>query len=209
ADFHGSGAEVLLGPLGGPRSVWPRPLYAPRPCRAASAVAPGGGCFLGPDLVTYYPIREAVPGVFLKVLVAAKGFSPPAPSGWTMAQARAVSDAAQAAAQATQAAEAVMASAHEARRIEALSRFIQKPDMYRPDTREQEIDQWVDWRHVMRNYLGVIDSNYLVEMDLVEAATHEEVVREYERISGSTYPEDLKVSTLVNAAPGPLQVQLH
>ena len=214
-----------------------------------------------------------------------------------MAQARAVSDAAQAAAQATQAAEAVMASAHEARRIEALSRFIQKPDMYRPDTREQEIDQWVDWRHVMRNYLGVIDSNYLVEMDLVEAATHEEagldaarhpdaarrsrelyailasfmrgrplkilrnvpgsngyeawrqlmlemqprtrqrqlalmtqlnnmtfdmrkslneqlgkfdeVVREYERISGSTYPEDLKVSTLVNAAPGPLQVQLH
>ena len=214
-----------------------------------------------------------------------------------MAQARAVSDAAQAAAQATQAAEAVMASAHEARRIEALSRFIQKPDMYRPDTREQEIDQWVDWRHVMRNYLGVIDSNYLAEMDLVEAATHEEaaldaarhpdaarrsrelyailasfmrgrplkilrnvpssngyeawwqlmlemqprtrqrqlalmtqlnnmtfdmkkslneqlgkfdeVVREYERISGSTYPEDLKVSTLVNAAPGPLQVQLH
>ena len=37
----------------------------------------------------------------------------------------------------------------------------------------------------------------------------DEVVRECERISGSTYPEDLKVSTLVNAAPGPLQVQLH
>ena len=71
----------------GPRSVWPRPLYAPRPCRAASAVAPGGGCFLGPDLVTFFPIREAVPGVL--VLVAAvpgQGFSPPAPSGWTMAR---------------------------------------------------------------------------------------------------------------------------
>ena len=214
-----------------------------------------------------------------------------------MAQARAVSDAAQAAAQATEAAQAVMASAHEARRIEALSRFIQKPDMYKPDTREQEIDQWTDWRHVMRNYLGVIDANYLTEMDVVEARTNEEavlnaathpdaarrsrelyailasfmrnrplkilrnvagsngyeawrqlmlemqpqtrqrqlalmtqlnnmsfdpkrslneqlgkfdeVVREYERISGTTYPDDLRISTLVSAAPAPLQVQLH
>ena len=225
-----------------------------------------------------------------------QGFSPPAPNFLDDGASACSFRCGQAAAQATQAAEAVMASAHEARRIEALSRFIQKPDMYRPD-REQEIDQWVDWRHVMRNYLGVIDSNYLVEMDLVEAATHEEagldaarhpdaarrsrelyailasfmrgrplkilrnvpssngyeawrqlmlemqprtrqrqlalmtqlrkmtfdmkkslneqlgkfdeVVREYERISGSTYPEDLKVSTLVNAAPGPLQVQLQ
>ena len=212
-------------------------------------------------------------------------------------KARAVSDAAQAAAQATEAAQAVMASAHEARRIEALSRFIQKPDMYKPDTREQEIDQWTDWRHVMRNYLGVIDANYLTEMDVVEARTNEEavlnaathpdaarrsrelyailasfmrnrplkilrnvagsngyeawrqlmlemqpqtrqrqlalmtqlnnmsfdpkrslneqlgkfdeVVREYERISGTTYPDDLRISTLVSAAPAPLQVQLH
>ncbi|CAE7764399.1 unnamed protein product [Symbiodinium sp. CCMP2592] len=104
-------------------------------------------------------------------------------SSWTMAQARAVSDAAQAAAQATEAAQAVMASAHEARRIEALSRFIQEPDMYKPDTREQEIDQWTDWRHVMRNYLGVIDANYLTEMDEVEARTNEEA-----RLNAATHP---------------------
>ena len=77
-----------------------------------------------------------------------------------------------------------MASAHEARRIEALSRFIQKPDMYKPDTREQEIDQWTDWRHVMRNYLGVIDANYLTEMDVVEARTNEEAV-----LNAATHPD--------------------
>ncbi|CAE7197298.1 RE1 [Symbiodinium sp. CCMP2592] len=200
---------------------------------------------------------------------------------WTMVQARAVSDAAQAAAQATEAAQAVMASAHEARRIEALSRFFQKPDMYKPDTREQEIDQWTDWRHmdtveartneeanlnatthpdaarrsrelyailasfirnrplkILRNVAG--SNGYEAWRQLMlemqpktrqkqlalmtqlnnmtfdpkrslneQLGKFDEVVREYERISGTTYPDDLRVSTLVSAAPGPLQVQLH
>ena len=38
---------------------------------------------------------------------------------------------------------------------------------------------------------------------------YEEVVREYERVSGSKYNEDLKISTLVQACPSPLQVQIH
>ena len=136
------------------RSEWPWPLHVPRPSRAASAEQLAA---VGPDLeildLILRTVKAKLPG-WRKVAAGAR----PAPSGWTMAQARAVSDAAQAAAQATEAAQAVMASAHEARRIEALSRFIQKPDMYKPDTREQEIDQWTDWRHVMRNYLGVIDA---------------------------------------------------
>ena len=189
-----------------------------------------------------------------------------------------------------------MRSANEQRRLESLSRIIQKPDMYKPETREQEIDQWMEWRHVMRNYLGVVDHQFLEELDVFEGnasnevvlstlndgakmrsrelyailqsfvrnrpakivrnvgqsngyeawrllmvemqpktrqrqlalmtqlnsmtfdprkslneqlGKYEEVIREYERISGTTYPEDLKVSTLVSAAPSVLQVQLH
>ncbi|CAE7315730.1 unnamed protein product [Symbiodinium natans] len=204
--------------------------------------------------------------------------------------------AAQAAERATAAAEAVMRSANEQRRLESLSRIIQKPDMYKPETREQEIDQWMEWRHVMRNYLGVVDHQFLEELDVFEGnasnevvlstlndgakmrsrelyailqsfvrnrpakivrnvgqsngyeawrllmvemqpktrqrqlalmtqlnsmtfdprkslneqlGKYEEVIRECERISGTTYPEDLKVSTLVSAAPSVLQVQLH
>ena len=38
---------------------------------------------------------------------------------------------------------------------------------------------------------------------------YEEVAREYERVSGSKYNEDLKISILVQACPSPLQVQIH
>ena len=36
-----------------------------------------------------------------------------------------------------------------------------------------------------------------------------ELIREYERVSGSRYSEDLRISTIVAAAPPALQAQLH
>ncbi|CAE7908149.1 unnamed protein product, partial [Symbiodinium necroappetens] len=38
---------------------------------------------------------------------------------------------------------------------------------------------------------------------------YEELIREYERVSGSRYSEDLRISTIVAAAPPALQAQLH
>ncbi|CAE7202129.1 unnamed protein product, partial [Symbiodinium necroappetens] len=38
---------------------------------------------------------------------------------------------------------------------------------------------------------------------------YEELIREYERVAGTRYAEDLMISTLVSAAPAALQAQLH
>ena len=194
------------------------------------------------------------------------------------------------------AAEHVASAASQQRRSEQLARLVQRPDIYRPETRDQETDQWVDWRFSFVSYLGVIDSKFAEEIEWVEAQAgteklmanmdlqtqvrarelyaillsfvrnrpaklvraiphnngyeawrqlvvemmpssrqrqlalvtqltstrldpkqalgeqlgrYEELIREYERVSGTKYAEDLMISTLVSAAPPALQAQLH
>ena len=210
----------------------------------------------------------------------------PALGSAAMAAAAAASQAANVAAQ------AVLESAEQMRRSDLLRSLVQKPDIFKPETREL----WAEWRHGMRNYLGIIDQNFITELDEIEThpsrrpdlatmqlstsrrsrelysilqsflrhrpsklvraveqrngyegwrvlinemqpssrqrqmalasqlanvkfdaklslaeqlTKYEEVIREYERVSGSRYNEDLKISTLVQACPGPLQVQIH
>ena len=197
---------------------------------------------------------------------------------------------------ATMAAEQVAAAASLQRRHDQLIRLVQKPDLYRPETRDQETEQWMDWRFAFVSYLGVVDAQFAAEIERVESTAneeklmatmaeatqvrsrelyaillsfvrnrpaklvrsvpqsngyeawrqltlemmpssrqrqlalitqltstrldgtkslgeqlgkYEELVREYERVSGTTFSEDLKVSTLIAAAPQALQAQLH
>ena len=210
----------------------------------------------------------------------------------TMAQQTAAT-AAQAATAAAQAAQQVLETSESMRRTDLLRSLVQKPDVFRPETRDAEVDGWTEWKFGMRNYLGVIDPGFIVNLDKVErqpnrpidmgtidaaagrrslelyailqsfvrhrpaklirAVTHnngyegwrilvtemqpstrqrqlalanqlanvkfdpkvslaeqfvkyEEVVREYERVSGSKYNEDLKISTLVQACPSPMEI---
>ena len=214
----------------------------------------------------------------------------PAVGSAAMAAAASASQAANVAAQ------AVLESAEQMRRSDLLRTLVQKPDVFKPETREAEVELWAEWRHGMRNYLGIIDQNFITELDEIEThpsrrpdlatmqlstsrrsrelysilqsflrhrpaklvraveqhngyegwrvlinemqpssrqrqmalasqlanvkfdaklslaeqlTKYEEVIREYERVSGSRYNEDLKISTLVQACPGPLQVQIH
>ena len=46
---------------------------------------------------------------------------------------------------------------------------MQKPDIFRRETREQEVEQWSKWKHTVRNYLSVVDSKMLDDMDTIEA----------------------------------------
>ena len=55
------------------------------------------------------------------------------------------------------------------RRSDVLRTLIQKPDIFRPETREQEVEQWSEWKHTMRNYLSVVDSKMLDDMETIEA----------------------------------------
>ena len=194
------------------------------------------------------------------------------------------------------AAEQVATAASQQRRNEQLARLVQKPDLYKPETRDQETDQWADWRFSFVSYLGVVDSKFVEEIEWVEAhastekamvnmdpstqgrarelyavllsfvrnrpaklvravpqqngyeawrqlmvemmpssrqrqlalvtqltstrldprrslseqlGKYEELIREYERVAGTRYAEDLMISTLVSAAPAALQAQLH
>ncbi|OLQ15400.1 hypothetical protein AK812_SmicGene390 [Symbiodinium microadriaticum] len=204
--------------------------------------------------------------------------------------------AAQAAQAAAQASQQVLESTEALRRSDLLRSLIQKPDVFKPETRESEVDGWTEWRHGMMNYLGVIDPGFIKDLAEVEAnptrtpdmsgmdgaqarrcvelysilqsflrhrpaklvravtnnngyegwrvliselqpcsrqrqlalanqlsnvkfdakvslaeqlSRYEEIIREYERISGTKYNEDLKLSTLVQACPQALQVQIH
>ncbi|CAE7804553.1 unnamed protein product, partial [Symbiodinium sp. KB8] len=181
--------------------------------------------------------------------------------------------AATAAAAASQAAAAVLTTAEAFRRTDLLRTLVQKPDVYKPTTRDQEIETWSDWKHGLKNYLSVVDAKYVEEMEVIESdpsrpstistmaddtkrrarelysilvsfmrgrpaklaraitdqngyelstvrfdpakslseqvTRYEEIIAEYERISSLKFSEDLKITTLVQAAPAALQVQLH
>ena len=204
--------------------------------------------------------------------------------------------AATAAAAASQAAAAVLSTTEQFRRTDLLRTLVQKPDVYKPATRDQEIESWSDWKHGLKNYLSVVDAKYVEEMEVIESdpsrpssistmaddtkrrarelysilvsfmrgrpaklaraitdqngyevwrtltmemqpssrqrqlalvaqlstvrfdpakslseqvTRYEEIIAEYERISSSKFSEDLKITTLVQAAPAALQVQLH
>ncbi|CAE7626085.1 unnamed protein product, partial [Symbiodinium microadriaticum] len=182
------------------------------------------------------------------------------------------------------------------RRTDLLRTLVQKPDVYKPTTRDQEIESWSDWKHGLKNYLSVVDAKYVEEMEVIESdpsrpssistmaddtkrrarelysilvsfmrgrpaklaramkdqngyevledpdygdaassrqrqlalvaqlstvrfdpakslseqvTRYEEIIAEYERISSLKFSEDLKKTTLVQAAPAALQVQLH
>ncbi|CAE7214402.1 unnamed protein product, partial [Symbiodinium microadriaticum] len=204
--------------------------------------------------------------------------------------------AATAAAAASQAAAAVLTIIEAFRRTDLLRTLVQKPDVYKPTTRDQEIETWSDWKHGLKNYLSVVDAKYVEEMEVIESdpsrpstistmaddtkrrarelysilvsfmrgrpaklaraitdqngyevwrtltmemqpssrqrqlalvaqlstvrfdpakslseqvTRYEEIIAEYERISSLKFSEDLKITTLVQAAPAALQVQLH
>ncbi|CAE7436535.1 unnamed protein product [Symbiodinium sp. CCMP2592] len=204
--------------------------------------------------------------------------------------------AATAAAAAAQAAQAVLETSESYRRSDVLRTLIQKPDVFRPDTREQEVEQWSEWKHMIKNYLSVVDTKMLEDMETIEKSPtrpstvdgmdaavrkrsielyaillsfvrqrpaklvrgvpsnngfeawrvlvgemqpatrqrqlalmsqlagirfdanrslaeqivkYEELIKEYERVSGSTYPDDLRISSVIQAAPTNLQTQLH
>eukprot|EP00439_Symbiodinium_sp_Y106_P018470 s460_g2.t1 len=139
-----------------------------------------------------------------------------------MAASAAAQQAAQAAQAAGQAAEASQQTAQASRqmleatenlRSDLLRSLIQKPDVFKPETRDSEVEGWLEWRHGMVNYLGTVDPGFvndLTEVSLAEQLTKfEEVIREYERISGGKYNEDLMFSTLIQACPSALQVTTH
>ena len=75
---------------------------------------------------------------------------------------------------ATRAAEQVAAAASLQRRHDQLIRLVQKPDLYRPETRDQETEQWMDWRFAFVSYLGVVDAQFAAEIERVESTANEE-----------------------------------
>ena len=77
--------------------------------------------------------------------------------------------AAQAAQAAVQASQQVLESTEALRRSDLLRSLIQKPDVFKPETRESEVDGWTEWRHGMMNYLGVIDPGFIKDLAEVEA----------------------------------------
>ena len=77
--------------------------------------------------------------------------------------------AAQAAQAAAQASQQVLESTEALRRSDLLRSLIQKPDVFKPETRESEVDGWTEWRHGMMNYLGVIDPGFIKDLAEVEA----------------------------------------
>ena len=177
-----------------------------------------------------------------------------------------------------------------------LLRILAKPDVFKPETRQEEVDRWPDFKFQLQNLLVAMDPAYADELEEVEArgageidvgrmeantlarsrrlytllgsyvkgralrivrqvnaqngyeayrqllreyqpstrarslalvtqlaqarftdrvsyseqiARYEEVIREYERVSGETYSEDLKIGTLLNACPTMLKMQLQ
>ena len=54
------------------------------------------------------------------------------------------------------------------RRTDLLRSLVQKPDVFRPETRDAEVDGWTEWKFGMRNYLGVIDPGFIIDLDEVE-----------------------------------------
>ena len=76
--------------------------------------------------------------------------------------------AAQAATAAAQAAQQVLETSESMRRTDLLRSLVQKPDVFRPETRDAEVDGWTEWKFGTRNYLGVIDPGFIVDLDEVE-----------------------------------------
>ncbi|OLP94900.1 hypothetical protein AK812_SmicGene23009 [Symbiodinium microadriaticum] len=157
--------------------------------------------------------------------------------------------AATAAEAASRAAAVVLNTAEAFRRTDLLRTLVQKPDVCKPTTCDQEIETWSDWKHGLKNYLSVVDAKYVEEMDVIEnngyevwraltmemqpssrqrqlalvaqlstvrfdpakslseqVTRYEEIIAEYERISSLQFSEDLKITTLVQAAPAALQI---
>ena len=48
------------------------------------------------------------------------------------------------------------------------SRHMKTPDIFKPDTRDNEIKQWSDWKFSFVNYIKGIDARMAASMDLVE-----------------------------------------
>ena len=95
-----------------------------------------------------------------------------------MAASAAAQQAAQAAQAAGQAAEASQQTAQASRqmleatenlRSDLLRSLIQKPDVFKPETRDSEVEGWLEWRHGMVNYLGTVDPGFVNDLTEVEA----------------------------------------
>ncbi|CAE7226124.1 unnamed protein product [Symbiodinium sp. CCMP2592] len=64
---------------------------------------------------------------------------------------------------------AVLDTSESYRRSDVLRTLIQKPDIFRPETREQEVEQWSEWKHMIKNCLSVADTKMLEDMETIEA----------------------------------------
>ena len=47
------------------------------------------------------------------------------------------------------------------------SRYVKQPDVFKPDTREQELKQWSDWRFTLENYVKSVDVVMHTEMSII------------------------------------------
>ena len=183
----------------------------------------------------------------------------------------------------------------EGQRHSSFSKHIRSPEVFKPETRSEELQKWEDWKFSMENFIGVVDGEMLRDMKEASASPRmlrmsewdldrqdrseklfsllstllrnrplqllrgvadnngyeawrvlyrdmqpptrqrslalvqslnrlkfeagktiteqlpqfELLIREYERTSRTTYPDDLKVAAIIAALPGQLQVQVQ
>ncbi|CAE7260392.1 dcl1 [Symbiodinium sp. KB8] len=94
------------------------------------------------------------------------------------------------------------------RQSEQLSRLVQRPDIYKPETRDQETDQCscVSYLGDRQQCCGGSRELYTILQSFARnrpakmVGRYEELTREYERVSGSKCSENARISTLVAAA---------
>ena len=51
-------------------------------------------------------------------------------------------------------------------------KVLKGPDMFSPNTIEDEVGQWGDWSFSFRNFLSFMDWNYLTDLKKAEKAPH-------------------------------------
>ena len=60
-------------------------------------------------------------------------------------------------------------------RQSSFSKHIKAPEVFKPETRSDELQKWEDWKFSLENFVGVIDGEML--RDMKEAATSSQMLR--------------------------------
>ncbi|CAJ1402459.1 unnamed protein product [Effrenium voratum] len=55
------------------------------------------------------------------------------------------------------------------------SRHVKQPEVFKPDTREQELKQWSDWRFTLENYVKSVDVMMHTEMNIISNNAEAEI----------------------------------